>query len=344
MKKWLALVVVALIALSACGRPSDGNGESSDGGESEGGEESYTIRIAHLVSEEQSSHIAAESFKEKVESESDGQISVEIHPNGSLFPSDREAIEAVQQGNVEMTIPALASVSSFNQDFMVFDLPFLFSDRETAHKVLDGEIGQRLLDDLTEQNIKGLVYAENGFRHLSNNKGPVESLEDIEGLKMRTLESPVHTATFNALGMNASPFAFGELYTALQQGTYDAMEGPVSLFYTNKFYEVQDYMTMTGHVYAPTALLMNNEFYEGLPSDLQDLVVEASEEYRTEQRELAGEQDSEFVDKLKEEGLEINEPSEELMNSFREAVQPVYEEFESEIGADLIEEVQNAAE
>ncbi|MFC7320022.1 DctP family TRAP transporter solute-binding subunit [Halobacillus campisalis] len=339
MKKVMVLFA-ALVMLAACGRPdSGGDGDSEDGGG-----ESHTISIAHLVSEDQSSHIAAESFKEKVEEESDGQITVELHPNGELYPSDREAIEAVQQGNVEMTIPAVASISSFNEDFMVFDLPFLFEDYDEAYSVLDGEIGQGLLDDLTEQNIKGLVFAENGFRHLSNNEGPVESLEDIQGLKMRTLESPVHTATFNALGMNASPFAFGELYTALQQGTYDAMEAPVSLFYTNKFFEVQDYLTQTGHVYAPTALLMNNEFYEGLSSDLQDLVVEASEEYREEQRELAQQQDSEFLEELKAEGMEVNEPSEELMESFRDEVESVYDEFEDEIGADLVEDVQNASE
>ncbi|CDQ21236.1 tripartite ATP-independent transporter solute receptor, DctP family [Halobacillus karajensis] len=338
MKK-LMVLFVALITLAACGRPDSTGGDAEDGGG-----ESHKISIAHLVSEDQSSHIAAESFKEKVEEESDGQITVEIHPNGELYPSDREAIEAVQQGNVEMTIPAVASISSFNKDFMVFDLPFLFEDYEQAYQVLDGEIGQGLLDDLTEQNIKGLVFAENGFRHLSNNEGPVESLEDIQGLKMRTLESPVHTATFNALGMNASPFAFGELYTALQQGTYDAMEAPVSLFYTNKFYEVQDYLTLTGHVYAPTALLMNNEFYESLSPDLQELVVEASEEYREEQRELAQEQDSEFLEELKAEGMEVNEPSGELMESFRDEVEPVYEEFKDEIGEDLLEDVQNASE
>lgn len=338
MKK-LIVLFVALITLAACGRPDSAGGDAE-----EGGGESHKISIAHLVSEDQSSHIAAESFKEKVEEESDGQITVEIHPNGELYPSDREAIEAVQQGNVEMTIPAVASISSFNKDFMVFDLPFLFETYEQAYQVLDGEIGQGLLDDLTEQNIKGLVFAENGFRHLSNNEGPVESLEDIQGLKMRTLESPVHTATFNALGMNASPFAFGELYTALQQGTYDAMEAPVSLFYTNKFFEVQDYLTLTSHVYAPTALLMNNEFYESLSPDLQELVVEASEEYRKEQRELAQEQDSKFLEELKAEGMEVNEPSEELMKSFRDEVEPVYEEFKDEIGVDLLEDVQNASE
>ncbi|MFG6147595.1 DctP family TRAP transporter solute-binding subunit [Halobacillus sp. B23F22_1] len=337
MKKVMVLFA-ALIMLAACGRPDSGAGDSEDGGES------HKISIAHLVSEDQSSHIAAESFKEKVEEESDGQITVELHPNGELYPSDREAIEAVQQGNVEMTIPAVASISSFNKDFMVFDLPFLFEDYDQAYQVLDGEIGQGLLEDLTEQNIKGLVFAENGFRHLSNNEGPVESLEDIQGLKMRTLESSVHTATFNALGMNASPFAFGELYTALQQGTYDAMEAPVSLFYTNKFFEVQNYLTMTGHVYAPTALLMNNEFYESLSTDLQELVVEASEEYREEQRELAQEQDSEFLEELKAEGMEVNEPSEELMESFQDEVEPVYEEFEEEIGTDLLEDVRNASE
>ncbi|MFC3041793.1 DctP family TRAP transporter solute-binding subunit [Virgibacillus xinjiangensis] len=343
MKKLLLMLLAGILLLSACGRPSGGESASGEEG-SEGSSEQYTIRIPHLVSEEQSSHIAAEEFKKKLEEESDGRLKVEIYPNGQLFPSDREAIEAVQLGNVEMTIPAIAPLASFNPDFSVFDLPFLFDDYEAAYAALDGELGQGLLDSLEEEGMKGLVFGENGFRHLSNNEGPVTSLEDIQGLKMRTLESPLHTDTFKQLGMNASPFAFGELYTALQQGTYDAMEAPISLFYTNKFYEVQDYLTLTGHVYQATILLMNNDFYQSLPEDLQKLVMEAAEEFREEQRELAQQQDTEFLEDLKENGMEVNELTEEQRQEFIDAVQPVYEKYEEEIGQDLIEQAQSANE
>lgn len=335
MKKLLVLLVGVLLVLAACGRPTTNTSSAdSEDGESK---ETFTIRIAHLVPEEQSSHVAAVAFKEKLESESDGRLKVEIYPNGQLYGSDREAIEAVQLGNVEMTIPAVAPLASFNEKFMVFDLPFLFNDNEAAYRALDGEVGEELLGELETIGIKGLVFGENGFRHMSNNEKPIESPADLKGLKFRTLENPLHTDTFKAFGANASPFAFGELYTALQQGTYDAMECPISLYYTNKFYEVQDYLTMTGHVYAATALLMNNDFYSSLPEDLQGLVMEASEEFRADQRELAQQQDVEFLDKLKESGMQVNELSNEQRDEFRNAAASVYDTYKDTIGQDLID-------
>jgi C4-dicarboxylate-binding protein DctP len=341
MKKLFGILLIGLFILSACGRPDSG-GTASENEESGG--ETFTIRLAHLVPEEQSSHIVAEAFKEKLEKESDGRLKVELYPNGQLYGSDREAIEAVQLGNVEMTIPAVAAMASFNEKFQVFDLPFLFDNNEAAYKALDGELGQELMADLENNGIKGLVFGENGFRHVSNNEGPIEKPEDMKGLKMRTLESPLHTDTFNAFGANASPFAFGELYTALQQGTYDAMDCPISLYYTNKFYEVQDYLTLTGHVYAATALLVNNDFYNSLPEDLQSLIMEASEEFRTEQRELAQQQDAEFMEQLEAEGMQINDLTDEQRAAFREAAQPVYDKYEEQIGKDLIDQALAANE
>ena len=339
MKKLLVLLSVLVLVLAACGRPAT-NVSKGDNGEED--QEVFTIRIAHLVPEEQSSHVAAVTFKEKLEKESNGRLKVEIYPNGSLFGSDREAIEAVQLGNVEMTIPAVAPLASFNKKFMVFDLPFIFDDNEAAYKALDGELGQGLLKDLEKNDLKGLVFAENGFRNMSNHKGPITSPADLKGMKFRTLENPVHTDTFKAFGANASPFSFGELYTALQQGTYDAMESPISLYYTNKFYEVQEYLTLTRHVYAATILLMNNDFYTKLPEDLQELVVKTSEEYRTEQREIAQKQDVEFLEKLKEKGMKVNEITPEQKDVFREATKVVYDKFTSEIGEELVEQAKAA--
>ncbi|WNS75768.1 DctP family TRAP transporter solute-binding subunit [Bacillus sp. DTU_2020_1000418_1_SI_GHA_SEK_038] len=330
MKKLIALLLIGLLVITGCGRPK----ESTSSGDGE--KKVHTLRIAYLVSEEQSTHLAAVDFKEKLEKESDGRLKVELYPNGQLYGSDREAIEAVQLGNIEMTIPALAPLASFNKKFMVFDLPFLFNNNEAAYKALDGELGQDLLKELEKNDLKGLVFGENGFRHMSNNNGPIESPEDLKGIKFRTLENPVHTDTFSSFGANASPFAFGELYTALQQKTYDAMEAPISLYYTNKFYEVQKYLTMSGHVYAATILLVNNNFYNSLPEDLQQLVTAKAEEFRDEQRQLAQKQDVEFLEKLKESGMEINELSTEQREKFREAAKAVYDKHVPSIGEDLV--------
>lgn len=333
MKRLTYIVLVLTLVLSACGRP---NLDEKKG--------QTTIRLAYLVSESHSAHIIGEKFKEQLEEESDGRLQVELYPNGSLFPSDREAVESVQLGNVEMTIPALAVMSSFNPNFTVLDLPYLFEDYEEAHRVLDGEFGQSLLDELEDYNIKGLVYAENGFRHVTNNSHPVEEPSDLEGLKLRTLETPVHTDVFKAFGANASPFAFGEMYSSLQQGTYDAMESPISLLYTSNIYEVQNYLSFTGHFYMPTALLMNNEFYEELPEDLQEIVMDGARMFRDEQRKLAHEQDDEYLEVLKEEGVQVNDITEEQREMFIEATQPVFEKYDEKLGNNLIDELFEAIE
>lgn len=333
MRKLSFLAVIAVLILSACGRP---NIDEQTG--------QKTIRLAHLVNPTQSTHIMSEEFKEQVEEESDGRLRVEIYPSGSLFPSDREAIEAVQLGNVEMTIPALASVSGFDQDFMILDLPYLFEDTEEAYTVLDGPFGQNLLDGLEDVNIKGLVYGENGFRHITNNVQPVHTPEDIEGQKMRTLESPVHTDVFNAFGANASPFAFGEMYSTLQQGTYDAMESPIALMYTSNLYEVQQYMSLTSHVYMPVALLMNNDFYESLEPDLQEIVMEAAEDYRENQRVLSQEQNEEYMEEMIDAGLQVNDLTDEERQAFSERAEPVYDKYEEMLGSELFDELDKAVE
>lgn len=327
------LALITVLILSACGRP---NIDEQTG--------QKTIRLAHLVNPTQSTHIMSEEFKEQIEEESDGRLKVELYPSGSLFPSDREAIEAVQLGNVEMTIPALASVSGFDQDFMILDLPYLFEDTEEAYSVLDGPFGQGLLDGLEDVNIKGLVYGENGFRHITNNLHPVYTPDDIEGQKMRTLESPVHADVFNAFGANASPFAFGEMYSTLQQGTYDAMESPIALMYTSNLYEVQQYMSLTSHVYMPVALLMNNDFYESLEPDLQEIVMDAAEDYREDQRILSQEQNEEYMEEMVEAGLQVNDVTDEEKQAFSEKSEPVYDKYEEMLGSELFNELDRAVE
>lgn len=297
----------------------------------------YTIKMAYVVPETQSTHIAAaEVFKPYVEEASEGRIKVELYPNGQLG-GDRQAIESVQLGTVHMTIPAVAVLSGFEPKFQVFDLPFVFKSKEAAYKALDGELGDRLAALLIPLGMRNLAFAENGFRHVSNDKGPITKPEDLAGFKIRTMENPVHMATFKALGANPTPISFGELYTALQQKVVDAQENPIPLVYTSKFYEVQKYYSLTGHVYAATVVLVNDAFFTSLPEDLQDILVEGAVRYRTYQRELSQKQDEEMIAKLREAGMEVNELTEEQKRAFIEKTLPVYDQFADEIGADLIE-------
>ncbi len=297
----------------------------------------YTIKLAYVVPETQSTHIAARDvFKPYVEEASEGRLKVELYPNAQLG-GDRQVIESVQLGTVEMTIPAAAVLSGFEPQFQVFDLPFLFKSKEAAYKALDGELGQTLSEALVPLGLRNLAFAENGFRHITNNRAPIRQPSDLANLKIRTMENPVHMATFKTLGANPTPISFGELYTALQQKTVDAQENPIPLVYTSKFYEVQDYYSLTGHVYAATVVLVNDGFFSSLPEDLQTVILEGAARYRDAQRKLSSEQDEMMLGKLREAGMEINELTPEEKSAFIKATLPVYDQFRDELGADLIE-------
>ncbi|MEC5423271.1 DctP family TRAP transporter solute-binding subunit [Virgibacillus sp. C22-A2] len=334
MKKFSNIILMGFIVLIAGFLAGCSDASSSDG-------KTYTITLPHVVPEDQSSHINTVDFKNEVEEKSDGQIKVEIFPNGSLYGSEREIVEAVQLGNAQMAIVGTPSLAGFKESFMVIDLPFIFKTREAAHKAFDGELGERLNGDLEDVGLVGLGIGENGFRHVLNNKQPITKPEDLQGLKLRVMENKLYQDIFNTLGANASPLAFGELYTAMQQGTYDGMDQPVALAYNNKFYEVQDYMSLTGHVYAGVAFVASKEFMDGLPDDLRTIVEEAGQRFAVENRELAFEQDTKYLDELEAEGLEINEVTEEQKEVFLDALQPVYETYEEVLGKDLIDLAQS---
>lgn len=343
-KKIASLIVIVLLlslALVGCG---GGGGDTQADADNEGKETTYKIRLSHVLPESHATHIALrDAFKKYVEEKSEGRITVELYPNAQLG-GDRQAIESVQLGTHEMTCPAAAPLSGFEPKFQVFDLPFLFKSREAAYKALDGELGNKLNEMLVGSGLKNLAYPQNGFRHVSNNRGPIEKPEDLKGLKIRTMENPVHMATFKALGANPTPISFGELYTALQQGTVDAQENPPAIVATSKFYEVQKYYSLTGHVYAAACLLINEDFFASLPEDLQKIVEEGALNFKDEQRRLLNEQDAELLAKLEEEGMEINELTPEQKEKFIEATKSVYDEFKDVIGEDLIELARKANE
>lgn len=187
---------------------SGGNGSDTSGG-------TYEISFGHAAALDHFGHASAVKFKEIVEEKSDGKITVEIFGNGQVG-GEREMVEAVQLGNLTMMYPSSSVLVPFAPSMALWDLPYLFPDAETAHRVLDGEVGQEVLDSLSDKGLKGLVYWENGFRHLTNNKRPIEKLEDMQGIKIRTLESPLQIDAWNATGANSTPIAFTELYAALQ--------------------------------------------------------------------------------------------------------------------------------
>ena len=341
----LALMTVLLL-LSACtiGSEDDGDAsseESSDATETDESTEAtgsgeYSISVSYTTPESGSTHIGMENFKELAEEKTNGEVEIELYPNGQLYASEREAIEAVQAGTVEMTVAASAPVVGFDERFLAIDLPFIFPDHETAYEALDGELGQTLLDGLPEIGLAGLAYGETGMRQMTNNSHPIESPEDLDGLQIRTMENDVHINTFNEYGASASPFPFGELYSALQQNMYDGMENPINLIDQMNFYEVQDYLTISNHAYTATVAFINNDYFENLPEDIQSSLKEAALESMDYQREVARQQDEEGMENIEGE-MEVNELSEEQRQQFIEAAEPIFERYEDDIGSDLME-------
>lgn len=341
MKKVYQLLgfIFLMMLISACtlGATSEKKTEedSVEANEQKGSGE-YIVGITYTTPETGSTHMGMEKFKELAEEKTNGEVVVELYPSGQLYASEREAIEAVQAGNIEMTVAASAPVAGFDKRFLALDLPFIFPDHDTAYEALDGELGQTLLDGLPEIGLVGLAYGETGMRQLSNSKRPIESPEDLAGLKIRTMENEVHIDTFNEYGSNASPFAFGELYSALQQNIYDGMENPINLVDQMKFYEVQDYLTISNHAYTATVGFMNADFFNSLPEDLQEKLKEAALEAMDYQREIARQQDEDGLEVIKEH-MEINELTDEQKQQFIDSAAPIFEKYEDDIGTELME-------
>jgi tripartite ATP-independent transporter DctP family solute receptor len=281
------------------------------------------------VNEQDGFHVAAVKFVELVEERTDGKISIEIFPNAQLG-DERTLLESMQIGTVEMGVITNGPVANFVEEIAVFELPFLFPSPEDAYAVLDGEIGQELLDKLEEVDLKGLAYAERGFRNLTNSVRPVRTPADVEGLKIRVMENPVYIDTFQALGANAVPMAWTEALTAMQQQTIDGQENPINVIYSFKLYEPQQYLSLTRHTYAPAIIVMSLDYWNQLPADAQQILEEAAQEAAEYERQWNADMASEQLDALRANGMNVIENPD--IAAFQNAVAPVYDQYGEAFG------------
>lgn len=288
-----------------------------------------TLRLAHVVNEQDGFHIAAVKFQELVSERTEGAVTIELYPNASLG-DERTLLEGMQIGTVDMGVITNGPVANFVEEMAVFELPFLFSSPEEAYAVLDGPIGQELLGKLSEVNLKGLAYAERGFRNLTNSERPVRHPDDIDGLRVRVMENPVYVDTFRELGANAVPMAWTEALTAMQQGTIDGQENPVNVVHSFKLNETQNYMTMSRHTYAPAIFVMGMPVWNRLPEAAQDVIEQAAQEAAEHERRVNAEMESKQLAELRASGMEIVEDPE--VDAFQAAVAPVYEKYGNQFG------------
>lgn len=352
MKKYLLMLMAALllVVLAACGGDDSeetpaGDAASGDTEETNAasGDAEYTIRASIGLNSDHPQYDGLLKFKEIVEEETDGAVVVETYHSGQLG-DDRTAMEALQLGSQEVTVPSTAPVANFIPEFAVFDIPFLMPSVDVADTVLDGEVGQELLDMLDDQNLVGLAYWENGYRDMSNSVRPIESAADFDGLKLRTMENDLHLAAFSALGANPSPMAFTELFTALQQGTVDGQENPIATIYLEGFHEVQDYVSATNHVYTPFVFLVSKPFFDGLPEEYQEVLRSAALESGKYQREVNREANEKYVQSLIDEGVNFTELTDEAKAEMAEIVKPVVDEFAEDLGSDIVQKMYDAIE
>ncbi|WP_096199028.1 TRAP transporter substrate-binding protein [Bacillus sp. FJAT-45350] len=347
MKKLLSTFLLGSMAMvmAACGGAGDDTGGATDPVVDEGAPAAttHTIRAGIGLNNEHPQYKGLLKFKEIVEERTNGEIVVETY-HSSQLGDDRSMMEALQLGTQEVTVPSTAPIANFVPEFTVFDFPFLFPSSEVADEVLDGEVGQKLLDMLDAQNLVGLAYWENGFRNVTNSRRAIETLEDFKGLSLRTMENELHLDAFRALGANPTPMAFGELFTALQQGTVDGQENPYATIYLEGLYEVQDHVSNTNHIYSPFVFLMSKSFFDGLSEELQAIVQDAALEAGQYQRELNRVANAEYLESLQEVGMTYTEISEEERTKIVETVQPVLQKYVDRVGEEIVNEVYDAIE
>jgi len=301
------------------------------------------IKFSHVVAPDTPKGRAAEKFKQLAEQMTKGRVKVEIYPNSQLY-KDREEIEALQSGAVQMLAPSMAKFGPMGaREFELFDLPFLFPDQEVLHRVMDGEVGKKLFAKLDTKGVTGLAFWDNGFKQMSSNR-PMHSPSDLKGLKMRIQSSKVLTAQMKALGANPQVMAFSEVYTALQQGVVDGTENPVSNFYTQKMNEVQKHMTMSNHGYLGYAVIVNKAFWDGLPADVRSELTQAMKEATEYERSIAqSDNDDALAKVISAKTTTVYELTPAEREEWKKALIPVHKEFEDVIGADLIQSVYNTA-
>ncbi|MDR3353524.1 MAG: DctP family TRAP transporter solute-binding subunit [Synergistaceae bacterium] len=298
----------------------------------------YKIKIHSVGNEEHASTPALKEFKKHVEEKTKGDVEVSLHLNASLA-GDREATEAMQLGTIEAGIIGSSILATFEPSFNIFEFPFLFKDDATAKKLIDGELGEKLNAAIQKQDLRIIGYGVNGFRHTTNNRGPIKKPSDMNGLKIRTMENPIHIATFKLFGANPTPINFGELYTALSQKTVDAMECPLNLIYTPKFYEVQKYLSLTGHLYAVAPLTMSEIFFRSLPDEYKEIIIEGGKIYTEIQRKNTIADENNMLKLLEEAGMIVNDLTEAEKNEFKKLSAPVYDQFADKVGRDFLNEV-----
>lgn len=274
--------------------------------------------------------MGAQRFADLVKERTGGRLKVTIFPSGQLAKGEREALEGLQQGSIDMYVGSTGPVGNFAPAFQMLDVPFMFRDFAHVDKVLDGPIGTSILAELDKAQIKGLAFWENGFRNLTNSKHPVKQPDDVKDIKLRTMENRVHIEAWKSLGAAPTPMAWGEVYGALQSRVIDGQENPIAVIYSAQLAPVQKYMTLTRHVYSPAIIAIGLARWNELSKADQDLMAKTAAEVAAYQRKLGRDQEAKWVAELKQRGMEVVETVDAA--AWQRALKPVFDKYSQQFG------------
>jgi TRAP-type transport system periplasmic protein len=279
--------------------------------------------------------VGSRAFKERVEKATGGRLDVQLYPNRQIG-DEKPLVEGMRLGTVDAGIITNAVLAQIEPSLQINDLPFLFANEEQARAHLDGPVGQKLGANLEKKGVKLLAWMEGGFRNMVNNVRPVSKPEDVSGVKFRVMQNPVYISMFSSLGGNAVPMAWGETFTAVQQGAIDGLEIPLAIIDQAKIYEVTKFLSITNHTYSAIGLVMSKRTFDRMPDDIKKAIVEVSAPAAKAQRDAASATANEILARLETSGMKVNRISD--VKPFRASVQSVYEKFKDSIGPDVLKE------
>ena len=301
---------------------------------------SIKINLAHGGDAAHPWHTAAKQFAEEVKTRSHGALSVQLYTGGQRG-NDREMLEATQSGSLQISAIPTTAMSRFEPSFQIFDFPYLMPSYAVAYKVLDGEIGRQIAAKLREKGLRNLAYWENDYRQLSNSERPLVAVDDVAGLKIGVSETPITVAWLHALKAIPTIIDDTQLYASLQHRVVDGQDHGIFRLYSERYYEVQPYCTLTNHVYEPVAFLINERFFQSLSPEHRHIIQQAAERARDYQRSLNKSLRDKRLDEMKRSGLKVSELSPQSRHRFRMSAQPVYEKMKGVVDMRLLQQILN---
>ena len=297
----------------------------------------YSLKIASAQTADHPFSKGAQKFADLMAEKSGGKIKSKLFA-GAVLGGDAQVISSLQGGTIDATVVSTGLLSTMNKDFGIYYLPFAFSDAREADAVIDGPFGQKLLDKLPEKGLIGLAYWEHGFRSLTNSKRPITKLEDIQGLKLRVIQIPLFVDLYNALGANAVPMPFPELYSALESKAVDGQENALPTIDTARFSEVQKYLSMTRIVYDPLVVLLSKKTWDRMSADERAIVVDAAKEATNYQRKLNRDHEAAMLKAAPGKGMAVNDVSAAERERMRKQLEPVTDKYAKQLDAALLAE------